>query len=79
MNEKQIYWIYDQFKSLVLYSQGRPLNLDSVAEIYETIEKINDVTKKSREENPGIDKEVTEFIKCFMRIVQACEMLNKPL
>ena len=79
MDEKQIYWLYCRFKDLIRDAQGKPINEQTAVDIYLKIEDIHDITRKSRADNPKIDKDIQNYIKCFLKVIQSAEMLNKPL
>lgn len=79
MDNEKLYWLYNELKSIVFYTQGMPINIDSETEIYLRIEDILDVTKEKREADKTIDREVREVLNWFVRIVSSAQALNKPL
>ena len=79
MDEKQIYWIYNELKSVIQDTQGQPLTWEITSRLYDKLEKIINVTKKSRELDPEMDEEITGVLGFFFKLVASAETLNKPL
>lgn len=79
MNSKQWIWIYKKVRGYFEKYSGKPPDDEAVTDLLDTYTAIMDVTEKSREEAPELDKQITAVFKLLFDIMQALEMENKPI
>lgn len=79
MNAKQWTWIYKKVRGYFEKYSGKPPDDQAVTELMDTYFDIMDVTEKSREASPDLDKQITAVFKLLFDIMQALEMEKKPI
>lgn len=79
MNEKQWVYLHETMKKYCNKHSGKIPGNDAATDIMQVYTKVMDITKKSREQDPVLDEQVSNYFGIWFHIIHSLEKEGKVL